>query len=387
MNLTGTHHVIPSILYLNTILGERTHEMTLAGIRRYAVARGWEVVNVPRRGLGPKRLESLLETHRPVAGCVVECLNESMRLPPGLFGSVPVVYVHPSPELRDGRVSYVTTDNEAVARAAFRELSVGRPAAFAVVEKNWKVDWSDVRTRTFQSLAAGAGMPCFVFPVRKEGREKRSARLAAWVGALPNRCAVFAVNDAVAAETADAARRIGRQIPRELTLLGVNNLPTVCEASHPSITSIQLDHERTGFLAARLLVTGGVASIGPLMAVRRESTGGRGRHEKFVLQAVEMIRREACEGLTAASLAARFRCSRWLFEKRFREATGYSVLDEILHVRMERVLSLLSQTDTAIGAIHALCGFRTGRALDSLFHARFKTSMREWRRRNGRVRQ
>ena len=133
--------------------------MTLAGIRRYAAARGWDVVNVPRSGLGPKRLASLLETHRPIAGCVVECLNESMRLSPGLFGAVPVVYVHPSPELRDGRVSYVATDNEAVARAAFRELSVGRPAAFAVVEKNWKVDWSDVRTRTLQSLAAEAGMP------------------------------------------------------------------------------------------------------------------------------------------------------------------------------------------------------------------------------------
>ena len=95
-----------------------------------------------------------------------------------------------------------------------------------------------------------------------------------------------------------------------------------------------------------------------------------------------MIRREACDGLTAAALASRFRCSRWLFEMRFREATGYSVLDEILHVRLDRVLSLLSQTDTAIGAIYALCGFRTSRALDFLFHARFKTSMREWRRRN-----
>ena len=375
-----------TILYLNTLPGERTHEMTLAGIRRYAAARGWEVGNVPKRGLGPKRLATLLAEHRPVAGCVVECPDDTLRLPPGLFGAVPVVYLHPPPALRDGRVACVTADNEAVARVAFRELSVGRPAAYAVVENAWKVDWSDVRSRTFQSLAAEAGMPCLVFPSRKEGDAQRTARLADWVGLLPRKCAVFAVNDDVAAGIVAAARQSGRSIPRELTLLGVDNLPAVCEASRPSITSIQLDHERAGFLAARILASGGDASIGPLMAVRRESTRGRGRRETFVLQAVEMIRREACDGLTAATLASRFRCSRWLFEMRFREATGCSVLDEILHVRLARALSLLSQTDTAIGAIYALCGFRTGRALDSLFHARFKASMLEWRRWNGRVR-
>ena len=46
MDLTGTRFAAPCILYLNTIPGERTHEMTFAGIRRYAAARGWDVVNV-----------------------------------------------------------------------------------------------------------------------------------------------------------------------------------------------------------------------------------------------------------------------------------------------------------------------------------------------------
>ena len=98
-----------------------------------------------------------------------------------------------------------------------------------------------------------------------------------------------------------------------------------------------------------------------------------------------MIRREACDGLTAAALAARFDCSRRLFNMRFREATGHSVLDEILHVRLERAFTLLAKTDTAIGAIPQLCGFRTNRALDFLFHSRFNSSMSEWRKRNSRI--
>ncbi len=128
-----------------------------------------------------------------------------------------------------------------------------------------------------------------------------------------------------------------------------------------------------------------VASIGPLMVLRRKSTSGRGRHEPRILKAVEMIRAEACDGLTAAKLAARFDCSRRLFNMRFREATGHSVLDEILHVRLEKAFTLLAKTDTPIGAIPDFCGFRSYWALDFLFRTRFGMSMREWRKRNSRV--
>ena len=95
-----------------------------------------------------------------------------------------------------------------------------------------------------------------------------------------------------------------------------------------------------------------------------------------------MIRREACDGLTARALAARFPGSRRLFEMRFREAMGHSVLDEILHVRMEKAFTLLAKTDTAIGAIPALCGFGSDSDLDILFRRRCGMSMRAWRKQN-----
>ncbi|MBR1608441.1 MAG: helix-turn-helix transcriptional regulator [Kiritimatiellae bacterium] len=67
---------------------------------------------------------------------------------------------------------------------------------------------------------------------------------------------------------------------------------------------------------------------------------------------------------------------------RFREATGHSVLDEILHVRMEMAFTLLSRTKTAIGAIPAMCGFGCESDLDILFRKRHGVSMRTWRKRN-----
>lgn len=396
-----------TILYLNTAPGDRIQEMTLAGIRRYAGTRRWEAESVPWQASRPEDIPRHLAAHRPVAGCVIECADGSSHLPPQLFGRVPAVYLHAAPSLYGGRIARVSADNEAVARFAFRELSVGRPAAYAVVEAVWKLDWSDIRSRTFQALAARAGMPCRVFAFREESDGERDARLAGWVADLPRNCAVFAVNDRTAENVATVARAIHRSIPHELTLLGVDNDVALCETSAPPISSIQLDHERAGFLAARLIgemlgtsATNGTTAtrtggsprgpirpscpIAPLLAVRRRSTGGSGRREKFVLEAVEMIRREASDGLTAMELAKRFRCSRRLFNMRFREATGHSVLDEIQHVRLEKVFALLSGTDTAIGAIADFCGFGSDVELRHVFRSRTGKSLRQWRKENGR---
>lgn len=116
------------------------------------------------------------------------------------------------------------------------------------------------------------------------------------------------------------------------------------------------------------------------MVDRRKSTRGYGRREPRIMEAVEMIRREACDGLTAEALAKRFRGTRRLFDMRFREAMGHPPLDEIIHVRLERVLELLAQPDFPISAIADFSGFSSERELQKLFRSRFKTSMRDWRK-------
>ena len=383
----------PRVLYLNTAEGDRIQTTTLAGIRRYAEARGWEAEAVPWQASRPEDIPALLDAHRPAAGCVIECADGNSRLTPRLFGEVPTVYLHAAMSFCGGRVARVATDNEAVARAAFRELSAGRPAAYAVVEAVWKLDWSEIRSRTFQALAAKAGMPCHVFAFREESDEERNARLTGWVAELPRKCAVFAVNDNTAAEVVASAHAAHRSIPRELTLLGVDDDEAFCETSVPPVSSIQLDHERAGFLAARLLGEMLASSapyssqqshptVGPLMAVWRESTRGSGRREPHIQAAVELIRRRACDGITAEEVIATAPGSRSLFNLRFREATGHSVLEEIRHVRLEKVETLLSQTDTAIGAIADFCGWGSNVTLQRFFRSRTGMTMREWRRKN-----
>ena len=210
------------------------------------------------------------------------------------------------------------------------------------------------------------------------------------------------VNDSAAAIVAGALAAAGRSIPRSATLVGVDaaELP---EDDRPAsdISSVKLDFELSGYLAAKRIARTLAAKnakgakgndafstslaeektvFGPLLVERRQSTRGRGRREPWVMEAVDIIRRESCDGLTAEALARRFPVSRNLFERRFREAMGHSVLDEIIHVRMQRVFDLLARPDFPIGAIADFSGFGCGYGLRKLFRARTGMSLREWRK-------
>ena len=401
----------PTILYLDVFPRQYIQGMKAAGIRRYAAALGWETEVVPHEASRPKDISALLRCRRPV-GCIVQCHFDRMDLPPSLFGVTRVVYMDPDPALCGGRVAYVSPDDDAIAGLAMRELAANRPSAYAYVGSYYPAPWNGARAKAFRELAGATGLPqgefsyapedaTYVLPNASESdraaaHEARLARLAAWLATLPRRTAVMAVNDGSAADVFVAARAAGLSIPHDLSLVGVDNsIPRdssfigadshkgLGDAADIPISTVMVDYEHAGFVAAKLLADGGRrATFGPMLVIRRKSTRGRGRRAPFVLEAVEIIRRRACDGLTPKALISRFPVSRWLFEMRFREAMGHSVLDEIHHVRLEKVCALLSRTDTPLGVIADSCGFGSQYALRDLFRATFKMSMREWRKRN-----
>ena len=409
------------ILYLERYDDADNHRRKLAGVMRFARTRKWEVEAVPAARWSPSGLPALLR-----------------RLSPACFGKTPAVWLDPPEKLRWRGAPAVVCDNAAVARFAFRELAAGLPSCFAAVPSHRLQRWSEERIAAFRALCAEAGATCHIFEGRtvRRGRpedlERRRARLAAWLSTLPARCAVFAANDYSARDVALAARSVARSIPRELSLLGVDGMPDESgDATIRRLSSVRMDFELAGYLAARLLAEandgggyaandgrrcaandgggyaandGGAsrqmtnddpvaiaaagrmslppqaAAFGPLCVLRGDSTRGRGRRDPHVLEAVGIIRCEACEGLTAASLAARVPGSRKHFERRFREAMGHSVLDEILHVRLQAVMDLLSRPEPPIGTIADFCGFGSQVELRIAFRARTGMSMRQWRK-------
>ena len=418
VNTIGTNESTKTVLYLHLSKNPVMHRRVLDGMRRFVQTVGWRVEPVRIDGLSSAALRELVRSSGAI-GCVRACGRSRPNGGGRPFGVpyVPVVLVDPPETDRSRRAGAVFCDNAAIAKAAFRELSSGHPPSYAAVAY-WDPaqGWAKERITAFCALCAEAGRPCSVFPQsRLESPEVRMARLADWVAALPNHVAIFAANDFTAVEMAIALHSRHRPVPKTATLVGVDGSPERHDIA-PSpvpLSSVNVNFESAGFLAARTLAVivaarnatkhkanpansanpaNGVNDVngantppplyGPMMVVRRESTRGRGRREPFVLEAAETIRREACDGLTAVALAARFPVSRKHFERRFREATGHSVLDEILHVRLEQVQAYLLRRDVAIDAIAGFCGFGSGIELRRLFRRRFGVSMSEWRARN-----
>ena len=410
------------------------------GLRRYAAARKWRVETLEHKDCTPAALREALVKYRPI-GCAAECYYPDTLLRPALFGNVPVVYFDPPDRPAWRGVHAVSCDESAVAKMAFGELSSTSPPTYAVVSL-WKKDrWVRERIDAFRECCRNAGADCTVsyFPYKCDAEFKDCVeRMVPWVSALPRRCAVFAVNDLCAIAVAKAMAKAGRSFPRTMTLVGADGVwqPPWFEELAKTVSSVRLDHEQAGFLAAKALgafaandgaplarmstraprgmTTAACAAndglphgrnelpasrapslppkaaasllaspasslrakpapslvFPPLLVERRKSTRGYGRREPRILEAMEIIRREACDGLTAETLAKRFRGSRQHFALRFKEAAGHTVLDEIINVRIARAIELLAHTNMPIAAVATFCGFRTELAFWKIFRKR-----------------
>ena len=108
--------------------------------------------------------------------------------------------------------------------------------------------------KAFRAEVAKTGLACRVFRENKWTVAKESVDyFRPILAALPRHTAIYAVNDPIARRIAAAANAANLRIPQDLTLLGTDNNPDFCETSRPTLSSIQLDFERMGYLAAALL--------------------------------------------------------------------------------------------------------------------------------------
>ena len=101
----------------------------------------------------------------------------------------------------------------------------------------------------------------------------------------------------------------------------------------------------------------------PHKLVRRSSTNRTKRIDREVLAALDLIRREACNGLKARDVLAAFTCTRRMAEIRFRTATGKSPLEAIQEIRRAKAEELLKDPTRDRTAIANLCGYSSANAL------------------------
>lgn len=385
-----------TILYFQSSLNA-SNNSGLEGVNRFAKTAGWRIHIAPYadalyiRGdhsVVARRpdVKGLLEFWQP-DGVIAECGAAADLLSPEDFGSVPVVFLDRIPR---GREACVMSDPKPIAALAAKELLSLDFPTYAYVPFKEPASWSDERGAEFARLVRMNGRKFHLFrrrPFRDDAETYRSW-LREWLRKAPRPMGVFAANDFIAAQVLVCAELEKIDVPRELAVIGVDNDLEICERTSPTLTSILLDHERAGYLAAELLnakmtnprrrITG--AAFGPVCVYHRQSTFLYSRSDDRVSIALKLIRRNACDGLSAKDVIVEMGCSRRLAELRFREVTGRSILEEILSVRIERAKQLLEHSLKSIAEIAVACGYGSANALRKIFEPATGKTPREWRR-------
>ena len=289
-----------------------------------------------------------------------------------------------TPELATRRLNLAifVNDNEIIGRkGAEYFLSLGAFASFAFVPDPRGRDWSAPREKSFCKTLAEAGHRCLVYRGDTEG-------LAAWLAKLPKPIAVMTPFDFLARDVIDVCKKANLTVPTQVAVIGVDNDDLVCEISQPTITSIEIDQERIGYLAASTLdKLMSVKSARPTRSVcmtsgkiiERESTRPVAPSTHLTRRIQSYIEDHFREIVSLDDIALHLGVSRRLAELRFTESTGKTIRSALEERRLEELKRYLVRSSLPIAKVSALCGFRNDLWIKYVFKRRFGMTMREFR--------
>jgi len=294
------------------------------------------------------------------------------------------------------KICEVRSDSVAIARlAADHLLERGfRQFAYCGIPRCL---WSQVREETFARHIALQNYPCDIYRhPRAKGDwqwEREQSILVNWVRDLPKPVGLMAANDDRGRKVLQACSSAGILIPEEVAVVGVDDDELVCEVSDPPLSSVALDLENTGYAAASLLdglMSGRIEGyhqlpLKALWVAARRSTEVVAQEDRSVAAALAFIRDNARRAIAVPHVVKHTDLSRRTLERRFQDAVGRSVHDEITRCRMERAKRLLLETDLSVAAVAEAAGFGNLKPMVRAFRAQEGCSPAAFRRRNHQI--
>lgn len=193
--------------------------------------------------------------------------------------------------------------------------------------------------------------------------------------ALSKPAAVFCYCDYDAAKVEAVCLEAGFQVPRDISILGVDNDALVCENVRVPLSSVRHDRVRVGYEGSALLdrlMRGGQAPAAPVLippcgVELRASTDAFASSDPVVRAALAFFRDNLSRSIGVAAAAAAAGLPRHQLERRFASVRGESVHATLIRLRLFEVRRLLTLTDLPVKAIAARTGFCHAQHLSNAF--------------------
>ncbi|MCX5206199.1 LacI family transcriptional regulator [Streptomyces sp. NBC_00237] len=194
-----------------------------------------------------------------VDGALALSLHDDGELPaivartklPSVFGGRPVTAGPEGPPAAPA-VPYVDCDNRGGARAAVRHLvSLGRKNIAHIAGPRDQTSALD-RADGYREALPDAGSELIAEGAFTE--ESGARAMADLLDRRPDLDAVFAANDLMAAGALATLRARGLRVPRDVAVVGFDDMASVVDRIDPPLTTVRQDVEEMGRLMVRLLM-------------------------------------------------------------------------------------------------------------------------------------
>lgn len=281
---------------------------------------------------------------------------------------------------------FIDVDSKAISKSAFAYLSKDNAYdVYAFIGTPLNQYWSEIRARHFETLVRKKGYEYAHF--QPTAKLSRPEAILAWLKNLKKPAAIYASNDITASEVLGICHANGMRVPDDIAVIGVDNEIITCSHTRPTLTSVQPDFKREGYLSAQMLdrmlhrrKTPRQVICSKNHIVERGSTGATSPAGRLVRKANELIDQNFANGLQASDVARHLNVSRRLLDLRYRQITGKSLLETILDFRLKRMKELLNETNLSLDEVGTSSGFATIAHARRAFLQHIGTTMRDYRK-------
>jgi LacI family transcriptional regulator len=287
----------------------------------------------------------------------------------------------------------IKTDNQSIAKMAsehFLEKGL-KNLAFCGYDYFY---WSIERGSYYTSFNDNAGFKTHKYLQKEEiirsNWENEQRHVSDWVKALPKPVGIFACNDDRAQHILEVCKLLNLKVPEDVSVLGVDNDPLICNLSDPPLSSIVLNNKSAGYKAAELLndminkkttILHNII-VSPSHVIQRQSSDGLAIDDPEVSQAIFFIRQNAKNKIFVNDVVKSTKFNRRTLERRFRRAINRSIYEEIRRVRIDLITKMLIETDLPISQISSYFNFTDTEHISRYFKLEKGVGMREYRKLN-----
>lgn len=302
---------------------------------------------------------------------------------------VPVVNVSSTNLIPD--MHAVVTSEQSMCRLSFEHLYERGFRSFAFCGTPTYA-WSISREKVFSRLTEEAGCSCCIFrpPATRSKHpnwEVGQDLLVEWLQDLPKPAGLLASHDFRGQQVLDACRRAEVSVPEHVAVISLGNDELLCNLTSPPMTSVKTNAHGVGYKAASMLdrlvpgmpVDPRVAEVEPVGVCTRQSTDIVAIEDPDIATALQMIRREACDGIKVTKILESIPMSRRAFEALFKKLVGRTAHEEILRVKLAHAKRLLAESELSLTQVAHRTGFTHTSYMSEVFRKKIGLSPSKYR--------